>query len=364
MFETYDRLYQEYVRRAKSPQEELSRVAIQTLEGYFRSHPLPSERIEQIRELIADQHWGDLNHERDMEVAYIFWTERAQRAYEAGHYMEAAAWAKRSLDVHPDQPIALLTLTLTLANTQFALANFSEAALAFRKALEKRPYDDELMAGYGDALAAQHTPAQSLQQFEVWLAKYPELRWRLAVSVEWAGLTLAMRGEAAADGVLFPAVSPNAMSLPPELRGRYGWWFYRVGQFDLAGKLLQSAVEQLPGDPLLQTRLGWVLIEQHNLEAAIQRFSNYGYNPSAVYRAANRRAHLFQERRVGLAVAEWQAQQVDRAVSDFADASIAQPEWLNSQWVGALYSAGVAKTIEGLKAEQKKRFGPRARGNF
>ena len=78
MFETFDRLYQEYVRRAQSPQEELSHVAIETLEGYFRSHPLPSERIEQIRKLIADEHWGDLNHERDLEVAYIFWTERAR----------------------------------------------------------------------------------------------------------------------------------------------------------------------------------------------------------------------------------------------------------------------------------------------
>ena len=54
MFETFDRLYQEYVKRAKSPQEELSQVAIQTIEGYFRSHPLPSERIEQIRKLIAE----------------------------------------------------------------------------------------------------------------------------------------------------------------------------------------------------------------------------------------------------------------------------------------------------------------------
>ena len=148
MFETFDRLYQEYVRRAQSPQEELSRVAIQTLEGYFRSHPLPSERIEQIRKLIADEHWGDLNHERDLEVAYIFWTERAERAYEAGHYKEAAGWAQRSLDVNPDQRIALLAL----GHAQFAQANFSEAAVAFGKALEKSPYDDELVATYGDAL--------------------------------------------------------------------------------------------------------------------------------------------------------------------------------------------------------------------
>ena len=71
----------------------------------------------------------------------------------------------------------------------------------------------------------------------------------------------------------------------------------------------------------------------------------------------------FNERRMGLAVAEWQAQQFDRAVSEFAGASVAQPEWLNPQWVEALYSPGVAKTIEELKAEQKKRHGSHAGRN-
>ncbi|MGA3324471.1 MAG: M48 family metallopeptidase [Terriglobia bacterium] len=83
MFETFDRLYQEYVRRAKSPQEELSTVAIATIQGYFRSHPLPSERIEQIRKMITDEHWGELTHERDLEVADIFRREHAQRAHAA-----------------------------------------------------------------------------------------------------------------------------------------------------------------------------------------------------------------------------------------------------------------------------------------
>jgi hypothetical protein len=47
--------------------------------------------------------------------------------------------------------------------------------------------------------------------------------------------------------------------------------------------------------------------------------------------------------RMGLAVAAWQAQQLDRAFSEFNSVSSAQPEWLNPQWVGTLYSPGVAK---------------------
>jgi predicted Zn-dependent protease len=357
MFETYDRLYQEYVQRAKSPQEELSQVAIQTIEGYFRSHPLPSERVEQIRAMIANNNWGGLNHERDLEVAYIFWTQRAERAYAAGHYKEAAGWAKRSLDVQSDHRPALLTL----GNAQFALANFSDAAAAFGTALGKTPYDDKLLTAYADALAARHMPAQSLHEFKVLLAQRPGLN--AVASVELAGLTLAARGEAAALAILAPFRAGSYDGLPPESRGRLGWWYYRVGKFDRAVELLTGSVQERPADPVIQLQLGWALIEQHNLETAMQRFEPGAVRyPSAEFGSPNQRRRIFIERRVGLAVAQWQAQQFDRAVGEFAGATISQPEWLNPQWVKALYSPGVVKTIEELKAEQKKRFGhaPRA----
>src|SRR5262249_38003265 len=53
MFEAFDALHKQYQARARSPQEEVSNVALQTVEGYFRSHPLPSERIAQIQRLIG-----------------------------------------------------------------------------------------------------------------------------------------------------------------------------------------------------------------------------------------------------------------------------------------------------------------------
>jgi malic enzyme len=41
-------------------------------------------------------------------------------------------------------------------------------------------------------------------------------------------------------------------------------------------------------------------------------------------------------------------------MGNFANALTSQPEWLNPKWVAAVYSPGVAKTIEELKAELKK----------
>lgn len=57
MFETFERLDRQYVAKPASPDEEVSQVAIQSITGYFRSHPLPNERAREIRNLIASEKW-------------------------------------------------------------------------------------------------------------------------------------------------------------------------------------------------------------------------------------------------------------------------------------------------------------------
>ena len=57
LFERFGRLHRAYVLKAESPDQELSQVAIAGMEGYFRSHPLPEERVNQIERLIATKKW-------------------------------------------------------------------------------------------------------------------------------------------------------------------------------------------------------------------------------------------------------------------------------------------------------------------
>ena len=56
MLERWTRLRNEYVIRAETPTGELSQLAIEGLNGYFRTHPLPSERLAQANEIIAQDH--------------------------------------------------------------------------------------------------------------------------------------------------------------------------------------------------------------------------------------------------------------------------------------------------------------------
>jgi predicted Zn-dependent protease len=56
LLERWTRLRREYVIHAENPTEELSQLAIDSLAGYFRTHPLPSERLVQANEVIAQDH--------------------------------------------------------------------------------------------------------------------------------------------------------------------------------------------------------------------------------------------------------------------------------------------------------------------
>lgn len=69
-FERFAKLSDEYVIHARSPEQELSELAIQSLTGYFRSHPLPSERLAQANRVIAEQHWEDRKTQKPFRVEY------------------------------------------------------------------------------------------------------------------------------------------------------------------------------------------------------------------------------------------------------------------------------------------------------
>ena len=70
LFERFAKLCDEYVIHAQIPDQELSELAIQSLTGYFRSHPLPSERLAQAKHIIAEQHWEDRKTQKPFRVEY------------------------------------------------------------------------------------------------------------------------------------------------------------------------------------------------------------------------------------------------------------------------------------------------------
>lgn len=70
LFQKFNDLHAEYVIHAKSPEQELSQLAVQSLEGYFRSHPATSDRIAQVERVIAEEHWQNRTAQRPFRLEY------------------------------------------------------------------------------------------------------------------------------------------------------------------------------------------------------------------------------------------------------------------------------------------------------
>lgn len=335
MFEAFQKLYNEYQHRAQTPQEELTRVAEETIEGYFRSHPLPAERIAQVQKLIASEGWPTRS-EKDLAVAYFFWTARAQHALANHQYADAKQLATRSLSMHPEQPIALETL----AQAQFSLADFTAAAEAYRKLLGANVSNTTLVQAYALTLAAADKRAAA-GEFRRWMSSIksdptPE------VNTSRAGLEL-LAGDASRAHSL-----ENELGLSddrrPTLIGELGWYHYLAGEYPRAVELLEQARQESPDNATIALRHAWALIEVRRLSDALQLAANLpASNPPA-------------EQSMVQAVAMWQAGETDHALNDFTRAIAIQPECANPLWTRALYSPLVAKSVQEMKEQYDRRL--------
>jgi tetratricopeptide (TPR) repeat protein len=260
-------------------------------------------------------------------VAYIFWTEKAKTALQAHRYQEAEQLAERSLKTKPDQLAAIVTL----ARAQFAQAKFDAAAASFRKAADKNlQYAED----YAEALAASN-PRQGAAEFRQWSESKGGSASDLQVAS--AGLQLLAGNPEAATRLQSEVVDPD-------LRGRLGWWYYRAGDSATAEKLLESAVQQRPGNSQLRVQLSWSQIDLTRLSDALETVNTvYGEESPTPGRS------------MAKAVAEWLAEQPDQALRDYDAALYAQPEWSNPQWVRALYSEKSASAVQNMHAEQERR---------
>jgi predicted Zn-dependent protease len=336
MFEAFEQLYKEYQAKARTPQQELSQVALQTLEGYFRSHPLPAERIAQVQKMIATEGWT-ARPERDLAVAYIFWTARAQNALYAGKYAQAEQLANQSLRLRPDQPKALEVL----ARAQFAQANFPGAATTFRKILEADSSNSEIVASYAQALAASDRQS-AFAEFRRWAESLRNEKPR-EIEVTEAGLAL-LAGDSDAAHKLEVEFRLSGDVHAPVWIGELAWWHYLQGDYQQAVDLLSVAVQQRPGDVRMFLRLAWAQIEIRRYADALQELDDFVYNQQ-----------MQPGRAMARAVARWQAQEPEDALRYFEIALQGQPEWNNPNWVRALYSPLVTHSIQQMQAERDRR---------
>ncbi len=510
MFQAFERLYPTQNVRSNTPPEEVSKVALETLQGYFRSHPLNAERIDQIQKMIAAGELPAVRQTTPFPLAYIFITERAWRSLQAARvrpyaflkakekqkreaervkqyeearklavqslelkpdqprameilavaqfalgdhpgaissynkllpdyptfadgvrqyadamaeealetqqYENAAKLAKQSLELQPDQPetlkllaeaqfwtsdfagaaetcrrlknmypetaerlrvyadglaasmwaqhkydaaarVAALSLDLspnqqgalaTLAKAQFALANFSAAAAAYRQLLDLHLSNADVVRRYADSLSAADLTPRAAQDFQAWSASIqvsPALETDLRI--EAAGLMAMTGNDAPAKAIVAESQEPGGFRIAPEALGRLGWWYYRAGNYEMSHTVVGRALAARPGNFATQTALAWNELEQHQFDIAIRHFTASARNTS------------WNSPIMGRALAHWQAHQIDDALADFESVTKNAPEWRNPSWVRALFPASVAEGVGALDSECQKRLAVR-----
>ena len=266
LFEAFQRIHQEQERRPRSPQEELSKVAEQTLEGYFRSHPLPAERIAQIQRLFADE-LRSATSTRPLEFAYVFLTERASRALGDKHYDEAAKLASQSVVLQPDYVRGLVIL----AEARFALGDFKGATEAYRNLVEKlaAPEPAASVTGFADGLAEEALKAQHYEDAEKFaihsLELEPNHREGLATLAE-AQLALGDFAGASATGNELKTLYPQAVKDVVDYASFLVDWTIKQGQFERAAKMASVSLDLNPDQSEMLEKMA-------SLEFAITDFS-------------------------------------------------------------------------------------------
>ena len=290
--------------------------AAETCRKLRNLYPVPADEVRRYAGRLATAHWS--KHE----------------------YQQAAALASESLELRPDQPDALRLL----AKAQFALANFSAAAAAYRKLLDLENGGIDVVRGYTDSLSANPAPNMPAE-FAAWLNRAPP-SFALAPDerIELAGLMLMAGNAAPANAIIAAAQHPDRR-ITPESLGRLGWWCYRAAKYDMARSVLRQAATDRPGDPGVETALAWNDLEDRHFEDALRRFTNTATAP------------YWNSRIMGRAVARWQLHQAVDALADFDKVTQAAPEWRNPRWVQALFPAPVAQSVAEMDAEQQKRVG-------
>lgn len=351
MFQRFQKLEEEMQRyRASGPQRrtvlslpvEIGNVVVlQSLEGYFRSHPPTHERIARIQQLIASQHWPSDQKQRPLAVAYLLITDEAARYLSLDQLDKAMASARKALVARPDYPPALNIV----GDVDFEKADFAGASEIYGRSLRLDPKQENLAARYATALSASLPARQALEQFSEVLNASPELSGTPWFVVEQDGLKLMTGNVTAAKALekrLAEAESPDA----PILQGRLGWWYYRFGDVQRAADLIGQSVEQRPQANWLHVKLGWALAAQKKYQSAQQSF----------YQASGANdAHVRAESSMGVAVTAWNQNQPNLALPNYRVAVSARSAWASPQWTAALYGPQVAASTQAIRAEIERR---------
>jgi predicted Zn-dependent protease len=340
LFQTFAR-FEPGRRKAETPQEELSNLALESLQEYFRSHPRSEERVEKIQELIASRQWP-LRAERELRIQYMKLNASVASALARHDYPTTKALAARSLALKPEQ-IAPLE---AIYSASMYTGDFVSAADAARKLFAARPGSIPFAQRLAEALAAQRSGTGAAEEFERATSGHAQSsELERSLKTEGAGLRLLAGDDRAiceiADRVRSHPADPSSKAAGETL-GRIGRWYYLAGNYDQALTTFKDARELDPAIDGIAANIGWAALQSNKLQTAQ---SSFGEEASS-------------ESTAGIIVGLWRMDEKEIAVMR-ESAITDDPKWKNERWVSAIYGPSIFQTLRDIDAERQRRWAAR-----
>jgi predicted Zn-dependent protease len=276
----------------------------------------------------------------------------AAAAFKSGKYQECVRLSSGALALQPSRSTALAHL----ADAQFLQGHFSEAAHAYRALIETRlqdksPLKPDLLGPYADALGSGEGAHNGWKDFSqlVPLLKSQSPQVTARADVELAGLMLMAGDASMAKELSARAHAQTPRAVAPESLGRLGWWYCRAHNPGDAEAFLRDLVRLRPYHTSLKNYLGWATLDVEPPQAALDIFQPIAGDWTTDLLLAN-------TPQMGRAVALWRLNRQDEALRDFQVGVKSAPQWLAPQWVAAIYSPGVARSVNEMAAAYQKRL--------
>ncbi len=245
VFEEIDKLYKRAHDPARNPGEEMSRVALETLEGYFRSHPLPQERIAAIRHEVGSL---PAHPPRPLAFQEVFEREQALRALAEGRYGAASTLATQVLTAKPEDVPALKTLS----EARFALKDYAGALENYTKLVPLDPLAANDVRTFAVNLAsaalqrqdlrsaaeiAQHAMEFEPVSLEAYLLRIRALLLANDVDAAWETTQQLLK------------LAPGGQGELPEFARSRAEQLMRTHDYAMAERLAEYPLRILPNDP-------------------------------------------------------------------------------------------------------------------
>jgi len=320
---------------AVSPVEEMARVPVQALQEYFRSHPLPRERIAAFEVEIAENGWKIDAARRPLAIRAIFLADEAEEFDRRGFYDKAIRRFEEAIAAEPKSARA----RKGLARARWHSGDAAGAATATEEALRINPENASLWGLLARALAASD-PVNAPQRYaavETALSRQVPQRTLWILQAHQAGLDLFVGRPRALENYRELVRARMPPENEAEVRLQMAWWMYRSGKLPVALQELDAARQRDPDDAQIDIDRSWILSELGRHADAKQEIESVEKGDEV---------YALQ------AVINWRLERRDPASDSFRAAIADDPIWMEQRWVANTFNAPTAKVLAELRTAE------------